>query len=43
MGFLISLTPLTCDLMGWRGAGGTGASDMFVDFLFCPKLSKFAI
>ncbi|KAL1968304.1 hypothetical protein VTN77DRAFT_2139 [Rasamsonia byssochlamydoides] len=25
-GFLISLTPLTCELMGWRGAGGGGAA-----------------
>ncbi|MCJ1232284.1 hypothetical protein MMC14_000233 [Varicellaria rhodocarpa] len=22
LGFLLSLTPLSCDLMGWRGAGG---------------------
>ncbi|KAL8809344.1 MAG: hypothetical protein Q9200_003496 [Gallowayella weberi] len=26
VGFLLSLTPLACDLMGWRGAGGTGAA-----------------
>ncbi|MCJ1255480.1 hypothetical protein MMC24_003296 [Lignoscripta atroalba] len=26
VGFLISLTPLSCDLMGWRGAGGNGAA-----------------
>ncbi|QIX01177.1 hypothetical protein AMS68_006694 [Peltaster fructicola] len=25
-GFLLSLTPLSCDLMGWRGAGGSGAA-----------------
>ena len=25
VGFLLSLTPLTADLMGWRGAGGNGA------------------
>jgi uncharacterized protein len=25
VGFLLSLTPLTCDLLGWRGAGGLGA------------------
>lgn len=24
VGFLLSLTPLSCDLMGWRGAGPTG-------------------
>ena len=28
VGFLLSLTPLTCDLMGWRGAGGNGAADI---------------
>ena len=27
VGFLLSLTPLSCQLMGWRGAGGNGASD----------------
>ena len=27
IGFLLSLTPLSCDLMGWRGAGGNGAAD----------------
>jgi len=27
-GFLLSLTPLSCILMGWRGAGGGGASDI---------------
>ena len=27
VGFLLALTPLTCDLMGWRGAGGLGESD----------------
>jgi len=26
IGFLLSLTPLTCDLMGWRGAGGNGTA-----------------
>ncbi|TAQ86418.1 hypothetical protein B7494_g5260 [Chlorociboria aeruginascens] len=26
LGFLLSLTPLACDLMGWRGAGGNGAA-----------------
>jgi len=28
IGFLLSLTPLSCQLMGWRGAGGMGASDI---------------
>lgn len=27
-GFVMSLTPLSCDLMGWRGAGHDGASDI---------------
>jgi len=26
-GFLLSLSPLCCDLMGWRGAGGSGAAN----------------
>lgn len=26
IGFLISLSPLSCDLMGFRGAGGNGAA-----------------
>jgi len=29
-GFLLSLTPLSCDLMGWRGAGGNGAASIGV-------------
>lgn len=36
IGFLLSLTPLSCDLMNWRGAGalGTGASSLGVYFFF---------
>lgn len=26
VGFLLAFTPLSCDLMGWRGAGGGGAA-----------------
>ncbi|KAH7133361.1 GPR1/FUN34/yaaH family-domain-containing protein [Dactylonectria estremocensis] len=26
VGFLLAFTPLSCDLMGWRGAGGSGAA-----------------
>ncbi|MCJ1368152.1 hypothetical protein MMC16_007293 [Acarospora aff. strigata] len=26
VGFLLCLSPLSCDLMGWRGAGGNGAA-----------------
>jgi len=33
-GFLLSLTPLSCDLMGWRGAGGNGAASIGVYFFF---------
>lgn len=28
VGFLLALTPLSCDLMQWRGAGSTGATGM---------------
>ncbi|KAI9704747.1 MAG: hypothetical protein M1836_006527 [Candelina mexicana] len=30
IGFLLSLSPLACILMGWRGSGGSGASDVGV-------------
>jgi len=33
IGFVLSLTPLSCDLMGWRGAGGNGAASIGA-FLF---------
>lgn len=28
LGFVLGLTPLSCTLMGWRGAGGLGAGIM---------------
>ncbi|RAL61286.1 hypothetical protein DID88_010365 [Monilinia fructigena] len=34
VGFLISLSPLSCDLMGWRGAGGSGAASIGAYFFF---------
>lgn len=34
LGFLLSLTPLSCMLMGWRGASPTGAADVGVYFFF---------
>ncbi|KAF1998794.1 GPR1/FUN34/YaaH-class plasma membrane protein [Amniculicola lignicola CBS 123094] len=34
IGFLISLTPLSMDLMGWRGAGGNGAAGIGTYFFF---------
>lgn len=33
-GFLLALTPLSNILLGWRGAGGLGASDIAVYFFF---------
>ncbi|KAG9846684.1 GPR1/FUN34/YaaH-class plasma membrane protein-like protein, partial [Aureobasidium melanogenum] len=33
-GFLLSLTPLSCMLMGWRGSSNTGASDIGAYFFF---------
>ncbi len=27
VGFVLGLTPLSVDLMGWRGAGGSGAAN----------------
>lgn len=33
-GFLLSLTPLSMILMGWRGAGGSGASNIGVLYFF---------
>ncbi|RDW68346.1 hypothetical protein BP5796_09003 [Coleophoma crateriformis] len=34
IGFLMCLTPLSCDLMGWRGAGGSGAAGTASYFFF---------
>jgi len=33
-GFIMSLTPLSNVLMGWRGAGGTGAAEVGVYYFF---------
>ncbi|CAJ2513944.1 Uu.00g020630.m01.CDS01 [Anthostomella pinea] len=33
-GFVMSLGPLSCDLMGWRGAGGNGAASIPVYLFF---------
>jgi len=34
VGFLLCLSPLSCDLMGWRGAGGNGAAGIGAYFFF---------
>ncbi|KAE8442520.1 hypothetical protein EG329_003301 [Mollisiaceae sp. DMI_Dod_QoI] len=34
LGFLLSLSPLSCDLMGWRGSGGNGAAGTGTYFFF---------
>jgi len=34
VGFLLSLTPLSMDLMGWRGAGGNGAAGTGTYYFF---------
>ncbi|CAH0001999.1 unnamed protein product [Clonostachys byssicola] len=40
VGFLIALTPLSCDLMGWAGAGGGGAASSGF-FVFMGGLLMF--
>lgn len=39
-GFLLALTPLSCDLMGWRGAGGGGAASVYVVPQSCTGVPK---
>jgi hypothetical protein len=34
VGFLLSLSPVSCMFMGWRGASSTGASDIGAYFFF---------
>ncbi|MCJ1335619.1 hypothetical protein MMC09_000891 [Bachmanniomyces sp. S44760] len=34
VGYLIALTPLSCDLMGWRGAGGDGSAGVGSYYFF---------
>lgn len=38
VGYLLALSPLSCDLMGWRGAGGNGAASMYVSPSFAFTL-----
>lgn len=37
----MALTPLACDLMGWRGAGGGGAATMYVQSLLFQVTTQF--
>jgi len=37
-GFLLAATPLACDLMGWRGAGGNGAASVGAFFFMAGLL-----
>ncbi|KAL2205720.1 GPR1/FUN34/YaaH-class plasma membrane protein [Sarocladium strictum] len=37
-GFLLGATPLACDLMGWRGAGGNGAASVGAFFFMAGLL-----
>ncbi len=34
VGFILSLTPLSCALLGWRGSGGLGAADNGAYYFF---------
>ena len=34
IGILMSLSPLTCDLLGWAGAGGSGAANQGCYYAF---------
>lgn len=34
IGFLLSCTPLACELMGWRGAGGNGVAYLGTYYFF---------
>ncbi|KAL2048729.1 hypothetical protein ABVK25_010981 [Lepraria finkii] len=34
LGFLLSLSPLSCELMGWRGAGGDGIATVGTYYFF---------
>jgi hypothetical protein len=39
-GLLLSLTPLSNALLGWRGAGGLGAAQMYVNSVPLSPLKK---
>lgn len=42
VGFLIALTPLSCELMGWRGATSSGAAGIATYFFFGGLLQFIA-
>lgn len=41
LGFLLSCSPLACELMGWRGAGGNGAATLGSYYFFVCTLLTF--
>ncbi|KAF7193429.1 Protein alcS [Pseudocercospora fuligena] len=44
VGFVIALTPLSCNLMGWRGSGGLGAANIGVFYFIggpCMMIGGF--
>ncbi|KAL8914532.1 MAG: hypothetical protein Q9171_000885 [Xanthocarpia ochracea] len=41
IGFLLSCTPLACELMGWRGAGGGGAATLGAYYFFVSIHTPF--
>lgn len=42
LGFVLGLTPLACCLMGWRGAGGLAAANMYdAPFTGAPQLARY--
>lgn len=38
LGYLLSLSPLSCELMGWRGAGGAGIATTGVYYFIVSPL-----
>ena len=40
LGFLLSLSPLACELMGWRGATGAGEAGIGSYYFMVSTVSK---
>lgn len=43
VGFIMCLGPLSCDLMGFRGAGGSGAAGMYVGLRHLADLLRVVV